>query len=225
MCAWDRLLRASLNTCEPDMCGWMVHPAESASAFGYLVVAFLLWRRYGREDVLLPVRYFPALIALAGFGSIVFHSSFAAAFQALDLSAISPLMGYLVAATLVHRQPGLVRFFTLMAVGLAVGGGLLPFIALWLGFAALTMKAVLVIAGLVSVTEGKLRSNVQWVLALLVSGVILLVLDHNQIGCVRGSLANVIQPHVVWHILSAVSCVYLYQTERVLERHWSWPVS
>ena len=225
MCPWDRLPRASLNTCEPNVCGWMVHPAESVSALGYLIVAFLLWRRYGREDVRLPVRYLPALITLVGVASIVFHSSFAVPFQALDLSAISPLMGYLFAATLVHRRPGRVRFFTLMAVGLAVGGGLLPFVALWLGFAGLATQGVLVIVGFVSVAVGESRSNIQWVLTFLVSGAILLVLDHGQIGCVRGALAHVIQPHVVWHVLSAASCVYLYQTERVLERRWSWPVS
>ena len=225
MCPWDRFSRASLNTCEPDVCGWMVHPAESASAFGYLFVAYFLWRRYGREDVLLPVRHFPALIALAGFGSIVFHSSFAAPFQALDLSAISPLMGYLFAATLVHSRRGRARYFTLMVVGLAVSGALLPFVSLWLGFAGLAMQGVLVVGGFFRVAAGELRSNVQWMSTLLVSGAILLVLDHAQIGCVRGSLAHVIQPHVVWHVLSAASCFYLYKTERVLERRWSWPVS
>ena len=47
---WGALPRATLDTCEPDVAGWIVHPAETVSALAYLGMALILWLRYRRED-------------------------------------------------------------------------------------------------------------------------------------------------------------------------------
>ena len=100
---WDCFQRAALETCEPDVAGWVVHPAETLSALAYLVVAFAVWRCSHHEDQQLPVRHLPGILIVVGLGSMLFHASFAAAFHALDLSAIFLFTGYMLAAMLIHR--------------------------------------------------------------------------------------------------------------------------
>ena len=212
---WTRFPRATLGTCEPDVGGWIVHPIETISAVGYLVVAVWLWRQYGRMDQDLPVRYLPALLASAGLGSLLFHASYAAPFQALDLAALAPLTGFLLATALVRRYPTLEpRLYQVVAI-LAIGGALLPFIMLWLGFVGVGVQTGLVIVLAVahdSPAEARvpLRRAVQLVLA----GGALLTLDHAGIGCVGGTLAHIVQPHALWHLFSAAACFYFYRYER-----------
>ena len=59
---------------------------------------------------------------------------------------------------------------------------------------------------------------------LLALGAILLGLDHAAIGCVSGATAHFVQPHSVWHLLSAASGYFFYRAESQLERNWYRPV-
>ena len=216
---WAGYQRATVATCEPDVAGWFVHPVETLSAVAYLIAALWLWRQYGRTDRDLRVRHLPALVAIAGLGSVVFHASYAAAFQTLDLAAIAPLAGFLLGSTLVARYPALQPRFGPLVTVLAIGGTLAPFVSLGLGFAGLGVVTALVIVVAVGrdVPTGARvprRRAVTFVLA----GGVLLALDHAGFGCVEGSLAHVVQPHALWHVLSAVACVHFYRYERVIGR-------
>ena len=209
-CPWDRFPGAILDTCEPDVCGWVVHPAETATVLAYFLVAAVLWRRSRHTDQDRAARYLPPLIAIAGTGALFFHVSMAAPFQTLDLAAIYPLAAVLVGATLAHRYHRVQRSFPLVVATMAVGGSALPFLGLWVGFTGLALGTVVVAAVGLKIRAGP-AADLRRAFGLLVPGVILLALDHGHLGCVSGPLQHVIQPHAGWHALSAVSFVYLYR--------------
>ena len=217
---WDALERAALDTCEPDVSGWLVHPVETLTALAYLVAALVIWRRYRDTDRRLPVRHLPAILAVIGLGAVLFHASFAAVFHTLDLGVIYPFTGYMLVAMLVHRghvgRRNFVRAFLLAGVG----GGALPFIHLWLGFGGLAVEALAILWMGRRVTGGGDHAAYRTALRLLLPGVALLVLDHGGVGCLRGPLEHAVQPHAVWHVLSAASFFFFYRYERTLEHRW-----
>ena len=217
---WDALERATLDTCEPDVAGWLVHPVETVSALVYLAVALVIWRGYGDPDRRLHARHLPAILAVIGFGAALFHASFAAIFHALDLAVIYLFAGYMLAAMLVHRghlgRPNFARVFLLAGVG----GGLLPFIHVWVGFGGLALETLVVLwMGRIAIPDAD-HAAYRTAVRLLLPGVALLMLDHGGIGCVRGPLEHAVQPHAVWHVLSAASFYFLYRYERALEQRW-----
>ena len=214
---WSDLERTTLVTCEPDAASWLVHPAETVSAFAYLFVALVVWWQYRDSDRQLPARYLPAILTAIGLGAAFFHATFTSVFHALDLAIIYLFTGYMLTAMLVHRnhlsRPNFCRAFLLTGVG----GGVPPFIHLWMGFAGLTIEALVMLWMGRVVNPG---TDYGTAIRLLLPGVALLVLDHLGVGCLRGPLEHTVQPHAVWHILSATSFYFLYRYERILERRW-----
>ncbi len=202
---WDQLPPATLGTCEPDMAGWVVHPAETLSAFAYVVVGLIVWSSVAPSDR----GHLPGvavIIITIGLTSILFHSSFAAVFQALDLATIYLLLGHLVATTLVGGGYLKPRHFMPALVLLGIGGATLPFLHLGLGFAGLTLQTLGILW--VGYRHASATTDYRTAAWLLISGAALLALDHAQIGCVTGRLEHVIQPHVGWHVLSATSVFF-----------------
>ena len=218
---WDALERATLGTCEPDVAGWIVHPAETVSSLSYLAVAVALWLRYRQADHRLPVRFLPTVVSSIGLASLLFHASSRAPFQTLDLAVITLFTGYFLAASLVHRcyvtPPRLRR----LVVVLAALGAAAPQIHLALGFAMVTLQAAAVLWIWRGPWLGEARRDARRATWLLVPGAVLLGLDHAGIGCVGQALEHVVQPHAAWHVVSAMSVWYLYRAERLLERGWS----
>jgi hypothetical protein len=47
-CPWAGFVRADDVGCEPDLCAWIVHPAEAWSNLAFFAVAAVLLARYGR---------------------------------------------------------------------------------------------------------------------------------------------------------------------------------
>ena len=215
---WASFARATIGTCEPDVAGWVVHPVETISAFAYLAAAVWLWWRYSETDRVLTVRHLPALLATTCLGAVLFHASYAAPFQTLDVAAIAPLVGFLLGLTLVRRYPELAPRFGLVVAVLAVVGALLPVVVLWLGFAGLGLAiGVVIVLTLGRDAPKPARAHLGRAIQLVLAGLALLALDHAGIGCVRGAFAHLIQPHALWHVLSATASVCFYSYERVLE--------
>ena len=205
---WDRLPRATLGTCEPDLAGWLVHPAETLSAVAYLVTGLALWSVV-RENESWAASRVPGLVVVMGLGSMLFHSSFAAVFQAVDLASVFLLTGHLMAMMLVgwgYLDP---RHFTRCFAILGLGGAVLPFLHLWLGFAGLIAEGLAALWLGYRNTSTNTLSDYRTTVWLLLPGATLLGLDHAHVGCVRGAMEHVIQPHVAWHLLSAGSVFFL----------------
>ena len=218
---WNHLERATFGTCEPDLSGWFVHPAETASALAYIVVAFIVWSSDRPVDRRLPGRYLPPILIGIAFSSVLFHATFAAVFQGLDLAAIFLLTGHLLTTMLVGRGYIDRRYFARSFALLGVGSGLLPGLHVWAGFAGLIAQTVAVLwLGHRDPSSGP-RSDYRAGVWLLLPGAGLLALDHGQVACIRGWLEHFIQPHVGWHLLSAASLLFFCRYARQLERTWS----
>lgn len=221
MSPWQQFAPAIFETCEPTVRSWIAHPAETISALAYVAAALFLWRRFGRVDRALAVRYLPVTLVVIGTASLLFHASYAAVFQVVDIAAIPLFTGYMLAATVVHRRqvdvdvfPRL--FWTFVSIGVAV-----PLVNLTLGFIVVVLQGLMVVWFWGRQWVGCARSDARLGLSLLLPGAVLLLLDHAAVGCVTGAGAHLLQPHVAWHLLSAASAVFFYRAERLLERQWS----
>ena len=217
---WDAFDRATFGTCEPDVAGWIVHPAETGSALAYVAVALTLWLRYRQTDRRLPVRVLPATAGAIGAAALLLHASFAALFQTLDLAVISLFTGYMLAAALVHRRRIARPSFRRTFLTCAVAGVVAPLIHLGLGFAMVTAQAAGVLWLWRGTWLGDARKDARAATWLLLPGALLLMLDHAGIGCLGNRLEHVVQPHAAWHLASAASIWFFYRTERQLERRW-----
>ena len=181
LCPWDCFTPATLDTCEPEVCGAIVHPAETVSALTYVIVALIVWRCYREADRHIQARHLPSIAALIGLASGVFHASSTALFHALDLGVIFLLIGYLLAVQLVHRgQVAESNFPTAFAL-FSIGGGLLPFLHLWLGFVGLVLGGVLVLWQANGTTLEGARADYRKAIGLFLLGLVLLLLDHGRI--------------------------------------------
>ena len=218
---WSAFERAAFDTCEPDVAGWLTHPGETVSALAYLIAAAVAWRISRPLAAGRPGRRLPAVLAVVGGAAVLFHASFAAVFQRLDLAAIPLLSGLLLASALVHggraapgRGPALWAAF-------AGAGAVVPFVYTVLGYAVVTLQATSLLwlwqqlARRTPAIRGDLRA-VAW---LLLPAAGLLGLGHAGIACMDAASgwAHALQPHIVWHLSSAAACVFVARVECALE--------
>lgn len=216
---WNRLPPATLGTCEPHLAGWIVHPAETLSAVAYLIVGLALWMSVRRTNESAGAGRLAGFVVAMGLSSMLFHSSLTAILQAVDLASIFLLTGYLLALMLVGWGYFDRRLFSRSFVVLGVGGATLPFLNLWLGFAGLLAQGFAILWLAYRNVSADTQRAYWMAVRLLVPGAVLLALDHANVGCVRGTLAHVIQPHVVWHLLSAGGIFFLARSLRTLIRN------
>jgi hypothetical protein len=211
-------VRADDVSCEPDLCAWIVHPAETWSNLAFFAVAAVLLVRYGRADRRLPVSRLPWIVIAIGAGSVAFHASMIRWLHVVDVAAIFLLTAFLLAAYLQHADlvgPNLLpaSFLALLAAGaaLAVVDPRLGYIAIAAQGAAILCLAWrlpargpgLELVGAITFNQG---------------AAVALWLDKGQIACFEGPFAHVVQPHSFWHVFSALSLFFLYRYERRVER-------
>ena len=219
---WSALERAAYDTCEPDVAALLAHPGETLSGLAILIAAVVAWHEVHRSTAAGPARFLPAILALLAAASMLFHATFAAVFQRLDLAAIPLFTGLLLAAALVHaghaareRWPALFALF-------AGGGALLPFVATAAGYAVVTAQAaaLLWLWRDLARTHPAIRADLQWTAGLLLPAAVLLALGHAGIACTGpgSAWAHVVQPHIAWHLAAAAACVFIVRIELALEQ-------
>lgn len=223
---WSALERAAYDTCEPDAAGLLTHPGETLSALAGLAAAVVVWHELHRRPAAGPARLLPAALAVVSAASVLFHATFAAVFQRLDLAAIPLFTGLLLAAALVHRGR-LPRARWPAAFALFAGtGAAAPFLATAAGYAVVTAQAAALLwlwRGLAR-TRPHLRADLRRTAGLLLPAAALLALGHAGIACVPAGnpWAHVAQPHVAWHLAAAAACVFIARIELLLERDAGW---
>tara|TARA_B100000686_G_C16659577_1_gene900154 strand:- start:760 stop:1260 length:501 start_codon:yes stop_codon:yes gene_type:complete len=164
-------------------------------------------------------------LGIIGVTSILFHVSYTELFQVIDVAAIPLFMGYICAATFVHCQQANVSTFLRLfwfITGISV---LLVTTNLALGFASVITQGCVIIWFWWTKPFTRDNTDARRAILLLVFGAMLLGLDHAAIGCVSGANAHLVQPHSVWHLLSAASGYYFYRAESQLEKDWDRLVS
>jgi Ceramidase len=223
-CPWGGFARANDFGCEPDLCAWIVHPAEAWSNVVFPLVAVALVVRYAREDRRLPVAWLPAIIVVMGAGSFAFHASMTHWLHAADVAAIFLFTAFLLAANL--QRAGVVgaNRFSACFLLLLAGGAVLSFINPQLGWIGIAAQGVAILwLAWRDPAHGPRRELVAAIAANQTAAVALW-LDKGQVLCARGALAHIVQPHSFWHILSALSLFFFYRYERGLEhfadRRW-----
>jgi hypothetical protein len=217
-CPWSGFARADDIGCEPDLCAWIVHPAETWLNLAYFAIAAVLIVRYGAADRELRVVVLPWIVVAIGIGSAAFHASMIRWLHAMDLAAIFVLTGFLLAAYL--ERAGFVArslfprcLLALVAPGVALA--VLNPRAAYVGI-ALQGAAVLWLAWRLP-TRGPRRELFRF-LALNQVAAVALWVDKGQVACAGGMLSNVVQPHSFWHMFSACSLLFVYRYERDVER-------
>ena len=219
---WSALERAAYDTCEPDVAALLAHPGETLSGVAVLAAAVVAWHDVHRSPAAGPARFLPAVLALLAAASMLFHATFAAVFQRLDLAAIPLFTGLLLAAALVHagyaargRWPALFALF-------AGGGALVPFIATAAGYAVVTAQAtaLLWLWRDLARTHPAIRADLRRTAGLLLPAAVLLALGHAGIACIgpESAWAHVVQPHIAWHLAAAAACVFIVRIELALEQ-------
>ncbi len=221
MSPWKEFTPALFETCEPTLDGWIAHPAEATSALAYLAVAILLWRQFGYRDRTLFVRYLPPALGIIGVTSILFHVSYTALFQTVDVAAVPLFMGYICAATAVHRRQADMSTFPRLFWSITAISVLLVTANLAVGFAVVIVQGCAIIWFWWTDPLTRGNTDARRAILLLVFGAMLLGLDHAAIGCVSGANAHLVQPHSIWHLLSAASGYFFYRAESQLERDWN----
>jgi hypothetical protein len=218
---WHWLEPAIYPTCEPTLNAWVSHPAETVSALGYLLGAIYLRNHFGSFDRRLPVRHLPNILFLVGIASILFHVSNAAVFQALDVATVALFTSYILAATFIHQKFAPATQLPYLFLLFAGTAFVFPFIHISLGFGITVLQGCLVCWFW---WRGRRNDSPppydRLAILLLLTGALFLAVDHAGIACVSGSAAHIVQPHVIWHVLSAISAIYFYRAERLLEQHW-----
>jgi len=163
------------------------------------------------------VAWLPWIVAAIGVGSTAFHASMVHWLHAVDLAAIFLLTGFLLSAHLQRAGWIGARQFPACFLLLASGGAALALVDPWIGTAGIAAQGVAIL-WLVwrSPTPGPGRELVA-AIALNQIAALALWLDKGQLLCSRGALAHVVQPHAFWHVLSALSLLFLYRWERGIE--------
>lgn len=216
-CPWEGFARADYAGCEPDLCAWIVHPAETWSNLAFIALAALLVVRYGRADRELPVAWFPWIVVAIGAASAAFHASMLSWLEATDLAVIFLFTGFLLAASLQHAGVASPERFPALFFGLAAGGAALAFLDPRLGYVGIATQGAAILWSARRIPVRGPRRELVAAVALNQIAAVTLWLDHGQVACVRGVLAHFVQPHSFWHVLSALCLLFLYRYERQIE--------
>ena len=210
-CAWGAWPRTDAFFCEPDLCAWVVHPAETWSNLPYFLVGvWILLRAEGGRGPAWPLG---ALALVNGTISTLFHASMTVAWHRADVAMVLGVTAFLIVH---HRwRAGLLSGHLRLPLWLLLGpiAGLSSLLHVRLTLALIALQLVWVARSVRHVTEParrrRLRSSLIWVGL----GLVFWLLDRSGV-CVSGGLEHVVQPHVIWHILGAVALVPLFKAER-----------
>jgi hypothetical protein len=217
-CPWGAFGRAEDVGCEPDLCAWIVHPAETWSNLAYFAVAAFLIVRYGRTDRHLPVAWLPWIVVAIGIGSAAFHASTVAWLHAADVAAIYLLTGFFLATYLQHNGllgPGRFRAAFVALVG---AGAVLASIDPVLGYFGIAAQGVAIVWLAWRLPIHGPRRELVAAIVLNQAAAAALWLDKSQVACARGAFVHIVQPHSFWHVLSAVSLLFFYRYQRQVDR-------
>jgi len=95
-CPYSQFERGSVSFCEADLCGWIVHPADTVSNLGYFIVAIVLFRLVKR-DKKLGLFMLPVSALAVAIGSTLFHATNTFWGEFLDVSSMFMFSAFFIA--------------------------------------------------------------------------------------------------------------------------------
>lgn len=210
-CPWSGLRSAPLSFCEEPLCGWLKQPGNTWSNIGFLLVAFLIWKRALRKRKS-NVTWFAIVSASVGLGSAFYHASGAYLAGIADYGGMFLITGAMTAMNS-KRWLGLSHTDTRwIFVGTAA-----VLLGLMIFFPAAS-RLLYVLAAPCCLIELRLyfrdgdRTRFKFYLLswlAVVVGAVAWWLDQTKLVC---DPANHILPlHAVWHLLMALALYFLYR--------------
>lgn len=224
LCPYALLAKPVITFCEPNLCSHIVQPANAWSNLAFLVVGVLLAFLSRKEQNLLPKLFGPLAIFI-GLASFMYHASYTFVGQMLDLLSMFLLISFILIVDLRRTAwpffstgNSIVLFIVLNIVSTAVmyfvrviGGfniGILIF--------ALQVALVLILE-VYLLTKSHFTSRMIYLLgalAIAAAGCVVWVYDYKRIWCDAATF-HFINGHAVWHVLTAISLLFIYYHFRV----------
>lgn len=217
-CPYARLAAPVIKFCEPNLCANIVQPANAWSNLAYIVVGIVILVLANKNKKTL-LWWLGPITVLIGLFSFAYHASYTFIGQMLDLGSMFLFVAFLLILNLQRIRPGLknstaiwlyiavnVASLALMYAVRAVKGfniGILIF--------GLELAAVLALECL-AWSRTKTRYRLGYILmALLIASVaaVIWMFDYTQIWC-DADAYHYLNGHSLWHILTAISFIFVY---------------
>lgn len=209
MCPWGSWTPTTLYFCEAAACAWVKQPGNSFSNVFYLLVAFIVWRKWRRSHRRM-VRQLALALGVVTVGSFLLHASLTFFGEVADLTGMFFLSACLVQWNLERYVQR--RFQYREAMYLAFS--LVP-TALMLKFGSVGILLFKVSISVALLLELKMwwRGDSVSYRSLLIVGAIFLVaygvwwLDVHESWC--NAQSYWFSGHIIWHLLTAVAVIPL----------------
>ncbi|MDD5039564.1 MAG: ceramidase domain-containing protein [Patescibacteria group bacterium] len=219
-CIYENYYKITRDACEPHVCATLIQPGNTWSNLGYIAVGLIIFfaGSYSKRSVL---ALFPWIIVLIGVGSFLNHALRTDLGQMMDIGSMMLLSSYLVLLNINRLRPisnrTLYQLFILLA-GVGVGT-MYALYEIWgINIGILFFGAGLsILLGLESVLWARSKP---YQLHFLLFGLLpaaaacfTWTLDYFRVWCHMPTV-HVINGHVMWHLLTAVSFFFIYKFYR-----------
>lgn len=213
--------------CGEASSGLLSDPIDVYSSLIYLVVGLYLLRRE-RDYLLRVLGYVPIIIF---FGSLFFHMSFTYVGLVFDFLGIIFLNIYGVYLNLyrlqLNRNPKKILWHTVLTTSLYLSIFVTGyFYKIHSGIIMLPLLFALLFSEGQLFLKAEKKSHYKdyiWATLLISAGYVLMLLENRPffIGCDKSHYSEWLQMHTFWHILSAVSFVYVHRFyKKTLSMAW-----
>lgn len=209
---WGRLAPATVKYRENNLSTWVRQPANTWSNLGYVLVGLWLFLQFRVQTPSVWMGIIPITAVAVGIGSGLYHASHSFVFQVLDLASMYLLSSFMVMFGLVRVVSMPEPVFYLVYFGLFLGSFTLFLVVRkrsgFLLFAAQTLISMLLEFGMW--VAGYPADHLYYVLAIALYGISMVFWIIDYMGRGFDPDNHVIQGHAVWHLLSAVCLLLLY---------------
>jgi hypothetical protein len=211
-CPWDRFAPATVKYRENNLQSWVRQPANTWSNLGYVLVGLWLYLQFRIQAPSVWMGIIPLTAVAIGIASGLYHASYSFVFQVTDLASMYLLSSFLVTSSLKRLAPMSDAMCCLLYLGLFLGSfagfllirrrsGFLIFAAQAL--VSMVLEVVLWVGG-----EAASRGGYVVAIGLLAISLVFWIADYT--GRFSDPDNHVLQGHAVWHLLSALCLLFLY---------------
>jgi hypothetical protein len=221
-CPYQNFIKPTITFCESNLCSHISQPANTWSNLAFVFVGILLWF-LSRRSTSTILKLLAPLAIIMGLTSFLYHASYTFFGQLLDLGSMFLFSSYLLVFNIRrlcgHILSGKTLLFSYVILN-AVSIACVYFIRTIHGFNigipifALQIIAVLVVEFFIRKKSVNYRLiNLVIALAILVLGWGIWLLDYMKIWCDNATF-HWINGHAMWHIISAISLIFVYKFYR-----------
>ncbi|MFA5051562.1 MAG: ceramidase domain-containing protein [Patescibacteria group bacterium] len=217
LCPYANLATPVIKFCEPNLCSYIVQPANAWSNLVYIIVGILiLYLARGQRKTLLW--WLGPIVILIGLFSFTYHASYTSIGQMFDLGSMFLFATFLLVLNLQRIKPGL-KYST--ATWLYV---LTVILCLAIMYTIRTLKGfnigilvfgieLAVVLALEAVawsrTPKYLLNHILTALLIASVAAVIWMFDYTHLWC-DANTYHYLNGHTLWHILTGISFIFVY---------------